>query len=109
MRTWTNIVKPAHTHTKNAVFCSGSSISSSALAGSPLIPRPIFVDLVDQDRRVLNADALEREIWTELAEDGVLLTPGWFFNASHLKGRGHFRIAFSYTDVRHMFLISVLG
>lgn len=46
------------------------------------------------------ADALEREIWTELAEDGLLVTPGWYFNAAQLKGSGHFRLSFSYTDVR---------
>jgi aromatic amino acid aminotransferase I len=44
-------------------------------------------------------DQLERQIWTELAEGGLLVTMGWYFNSFELKGKGHFRIAFSYTEV----------
>ena len=42
---------------------------------------------------------IERELWTELAENGLLVTPGWYFNAAALKGKGHFRISFSFSEV----------
>ncbi|KAH7107058.1 PLP-dependent transferase [Auriculariales sp. MPI-PUGE-AT-0066] len=44
------------------------------------------------------ADRLERDIWTHLAENGLLVTPGWYFNAAELKGKGHFRISFSFSE-----------
>ncbi|KZV85986.1 PLP-dependent transferase [Exidia glandulosa HHB12029] len=47
-------------------------------------------------------DELERSIWVDLAENGLLVTPGWYFNAAALKGQGHFRIAFSYSDEEEM-------
>ncbi|EJD35333.1 PLP-dependent transferase [Auricularia subglabra TFB-10046 SS5] len=47
-------------------------------------------------------DEIERALWTELAEEGLLVTPGWYFNAAQLQGKGHFRIAYSYTEADEM-------
>ncbi|EJD35692.1 PLP-dependent transferase [Auricularia subglabra TFB-10046 SS5] len=47
-------------------------------------------------------DKLEREIWEDLAESGLLLTPGWYFNAAALKGKGHFRMSYSYVEAADM-------
>jgi len=46
-------------------------------------------------------ESLEMKLWEEIAEAGVLFSPGWFFSADHehddtnARGEGHFRIAFS--------------
>ncbi|EJD35324.1 PLP-dependent transferase [Auricularia subglabra TFB-10046 SS5] len=48
------------------------------------------------------ADELEKALWTDLAEEGLLVTPGWYFNAEQLKGKGHFRIAYSYSEADEM-------
>lgn len=47
-------------------------------------------------------ETLEMRLWTELAEAGVLIAPGWMFSATgaNLAAReGHFRISFSNADV----------
>lgn len=52
-----------------------------------------------------NEESLEVQLWTKIAEAGVLLAPGWIFSANVLSGdgpadgEGHFRISFSNTEV----------
>lgn len=47
-------------------------------------------------------ETLEVQLWENLAEAGVLLSPGWFFSAQDAvdAGEGHYRISFSNADVR---------
>lgn len=45
------------------------------------------------------------QLWTKIAEAGVLVSPGWFFaadteNPPTDEVEGHFRISFSNSDVR---------
>ena len=46
--------------------------------------------------------SLEMKLWTQLAEAGVLIAPGWMFSATGAnleEQEGHFRISFSNADV----------
>lgn len=55
-------------------------------------------------------ESLETQLWTKLAEAGVLVAPGWIFSADVLTGsepdagEGHFRISFSNAEVVFSFL-----
>ena len=54
-------------------------------------------------------ETLEMQLWTNLAEAGVLVAPGWYFAANddvNDKGQGHFRISFSNAEV--IFVINVV-
>jgi aromatic amino acid aminotransferase I len=44
-----------------------------------------------------NVKSLELKLWTDLAEAGLLIAPGWMFNATgaDLPHEGHYRISFS--------------
>lgn len=47
-------------------------------------------------------ESLEVQLWTKLAEEGLLVAPGWFFAADdgvNDAGQGHFRISFSNAEV----------
>lgn len=48
-------------------------------------------------------ETLEIKLWTNLAEAGLLVAPGWYFAANDDildTGSGHFRVSFSFADVR---------
>ena len=54
-------------------------------------------------------ETLEMQLWKNLAEEGLLLAPGWFFAADDEvsdAGQGHFRISFSNAEV--IFVINVV-
>ena len=54
-------------------------------------------------------ETTEVQLWTKLAEEGILVAPGWYFAASDDvfdAGQGHFRISFSNATVCHMCLIA---
>lgn len=47
-------------------------------------------------------ETLEVQLWTNLAEAGLLVAPGWYFAADddvNDAGSGHFRISFSNAEV----------
>jgi len=53
-------------------------------------------------------ESLEVQLWTQLAEAGVLVAPGWFFSTDILSGsrpndgQGHFRLSFSNAELNDM-------
>lgn len=50
-------------------------------------------------------ETLEMQLWTNLAESGLLVAPGWYFAATEEindKGKGHFRISFSNAEFSQM-------
>ena len=47
-------------------------------------------------------ETLEIQLWTKLAEAGLLVAPGWYFAATDDMsdaGQGHFRVSFSNAEV----------
>lgn len=47
-------------------------------------------------------DEVEMQIWTELAEAGLLVSPGWYFCANPetvAAGKGHLRLTYSFEEV----------
>lgn len=53
-------------------------------------------------------ESLEVQLFTQIAEAGVLLAPGWYFAADDDvsdAGKGHFRISFSNAEVSLLSLL----
>ncbi|KAF8655284.1 hypothetical protein AX16_003183 [Volvariella volvacea WC 439] len=53
---------------------------------------------------LLGQSALERRLWTNLADAGLLLSPGWIFGTGDDadENKGHFRISFSFVEFEQM-------
>lgn len=50
-------------------------------------------------------ETLEMQLWTKLADAGVLVAPGWYFSPlpdPSENGEGHLRISFSNAEVSHI-------